>query len=114
MASINLPVLTLKMRTRVIAILRRDHTGFDGERANSGDHVAAIRRGIDQALLNPNLGEQVVDIGARNPRWTDDRHLAGERMTAADPVYLQKISGTHCGNQYPVTRFNLRAEDQTQ
>ena len=71
--------------------MRRDHTGFDGERANPGDHVAAIRRGIDQALLNPDLGEQVVDVGTRNPRWTDDRNLAGERMSAADPVYLRRF-----------------------
>ena len=65
MASINLPVLTLKMRTRVYAVLRGDHAGFDGERPNSREHVAAIRRGIDHALLNLHLGEQVVDIGAR-------------------------------------------------
>ncbi|MNR39742.1 hypothetical protein D3C85_1579740 [compost metagenome] len=68
---------------------------LDGERANGAQHVAAVGRGIDPALGDHDLHEQVVDVGVGMQRGADNRYLAGLRATATDAVDFQFMPGTH-------------------
>ncbi len=70
----------------------RDKAGLDRERADAGQHVAAIRRRVDRLLPNFHLREEIVYIRSRRCRRADDRDLAGQRIAAADPVDLQLMS----------------------
>jgi hypothetical protein len=81
--------------------LRLNQSLFDRKRSDSGQHVAAVRRRIDAALADDDLGKQIIDIGSLLVRHTDDGHLAGQRMRAADAVDLPLI-GAHGRDQHSV------------
>jgi hypothetical protein len=55
-------VLTMWMRT-ASAPGRGDQPVLDGERSDSGQHVAAVLRLIDARLVDEDLQEEVVDVG---------------------------------------------------
>ena len=63
-ASMSFSVFTLKIRTvgrrRLHALTK---PGFEREWAHAGEHVPAIRRGVDQGRAFIHLREQVVDVG---------------------------------------------------
>jgi hypothetical protein len=80
-----------------------NEASLDSERAHRREHVAAIRRGIDEPLLHFHLGKKVVDICAFARRGTDDRHFGGKRVAAANSVDLQMMARSHDLDQQRVT-----------
>ena len=65
--------------------------GLERERRDPGQDVAARRRAVDARLVDHDLREQVVDVGVRMLRTTDDRDLAGQWVRAADAVDLSVV-----------------------
>jgi hypothetical protein len=58
-------------------------------------------------LGHPDLGEQVIDIGARHGGRADDGNLAGQRIAAADAVDLQVMAGAHDREKHGVTIIGI-------
>ena len=92
---------------RGFAGLRRNQTGLDGERADAGQHVAAVGAGIDLRRIDRDLREQVIDVGLRMRRLGDDRDLAGDGVRAADAVHLQRMGRAHRRQQHAVARGDV-------
>ncbi|MNN25807.1 hypothetical protein D3C81_1392960 [compost metagenome] len=78
-----------------LAVIALDQPLLDGERAHGTQHVAAVGGGIDAALGNHHLHEQVVDVGVGMQRRADDGHLARLRAATADAVDLKLVTGAH-------------------
>jgi len=86
--------------------VRRHHAALDRERHHRGEHVAAVRRGVDQRLARGHLREQELQVRARLA-GRNDADLAGQRIGAADAVDLARVGGTHRGQQHAVARRDV-------
>ena len=71
--------------------VRCHQAAFDGEWADTGQHVPAGGRRIDDGLVEPHLRKAIVDIDTRPLRRTDHRHLARHRGGASEPVDLTRV-----------------------
>ncbi|MOA08146.1 hypothetical protein D3C78_1278890 [compost metagenome] len=83
---------------------------LDGERAHAGEHVAAVGPRVDAGFLHADLGEKVVDVAAGMHRLRDDRHLAGQRIAAAQAVDLQFVGRAQRRDQRAVTRRGVAGQ----
>ena len=81
-----------------------DKSGFDRERADTCQYVAAVLHIGGAGLLRNYLQEQVVNVSIVPFRRTDDGHLVRQGMTAADAVNLHIVRPAHDLQQDPVTR----------
>ena len=78
-----------------LALLGWDHPVLDGERSDAREHVAAVGRHVHGCLVDDDLREEVVNV-AVDARWrADNRHLARERVRAADAVDLTHVGRAH-------------------
>ena len=83
---------------------RSNKTGFNRERANTCQYVAAILHITDTGFLRLHLQKQLVDVGFLPCRRTDNRYLVSQRMAAADTVDLQWIRPAHDLEKDPVAQ----------
>jgi hypothetical protein len=77
---------------------------LDGEREDGREHIAAIRRGIHEWLVEAHLREQEFEIDARPRGALDDADLAGQGIRAAQPIDLAGIGRAHGGQQDAVAQ----------
>src|SRR4030095_3736489 len=73
----------------------------DREGADGGGAVAAVARVVDLGLAHLDLGEGVVDVGARHGRGADDHRLGQRRDAATETVELTAagIGGAERGEE---------------
>ena len=88
-------VLTMKIRTRVSPSPPGNQAALDRKRRDRRQDVAAVLLRRHLGLVDPDLAEQVVDVDARPRGARDDRHLARERVGAADAVDLPLVGRAH-------------------
>ena len=104
------PVFTSRMRTVVASA-----PGATSPRSTANGpipasrlpHVCAVAHG---RLIDADLQEQVVDVDIRLGRARHDRDLAGEGMSAAEPVDLRRVGAAHDPQQEVVALGGIGRE----
>jgi hypothetical protein len=95
------------MRTPGLGRRRGDQPGLDRERADAGQHVAAVGRGVDRLFQHARLGEEIVHVGVGPCRAADDGDLRGHRMAAADAVDLQVVALAHDAGKHSIAQRSI-------
>jgi hypothetical protein len=83
---------------------------LDRERAHAGQQVAAVLPVRDGGRIDADLQEQVINVGVRPIRTTDDGHLGGQRMRPADAVDLPGVGTAHDAQQQVVPFGRIRRQ----
>ncbi len=65
--------------------VRRHEPRLDRERPYRRQHVAAVRRGVDEPLLDLHLSEKIVDVGTFPRRGSDDSRAPSRAVSRLRP-----------------------------
>src|SRR5690606_10033422 len=84
-----------------------DKPGLDCEGPDGCKHVAAVRRIVDHLSVGSHLSEEIIDIRPVHAGGTDDGDLRCYRISAADPVDLERVAGAHDGQEYGIALFTV-------
>lgn len=83
-------------QTSRVRRMRLHQTSFNGKCSDARHEIAAVGGGIDKALSDADLTEEIVDVKlAALCASRDDGHLGGQRIATAHAIDLQWMTRAH-------------------